>query len=702
MYTTRRQTLRKQKKIGGAKTSPDGQSQVTDFFRTVRKLPSAETAKRSKLDPTPAATAGELCQVKQEAPPCSQTVLDSDTATQKSTVETANAIPVHATPEIHAATPSTDISPRKRKTARALTFEDGQKPPGSAKRQLRFPVLSEPIQNSEPLAAAPSQNVTSSQAPKLTSLQPQNGTSSKEKDDLLTLSSAQKERLKNRVRSVAGLQERLAKTSEAARRLREQQTQQKCGEVEQLKAQLSPVKAPPGAPLNASATFVEPLLPPKDYGAISRLIPEVRDATHLKLPPHYSLLATMFHDVDQVVSVMRTYNKLVTFEEVQRNVKCKLKRDFEMKHLGQIKAVYSEAYDLSLLKERDKFGQRARQDKFHLVLAPNLSNDMLGYLKPESPKKTDSLPTASQMPLTPTKLISPLKGRPFLSPSILFRPSPRKTPVKAPAAPPTDIVPQLDDQLQGWRINCRSQIFVYRLVNLVKERHREFLKQLHPTQQLTAADEAILRRWHPDFKLDAVPEVPIAPLPEPPTNGSAIRKLHMKDFLEMDQPSVQLPAKVDEVLELLKSPDKLKVLGTATTADGGAKPKDPFLARLERIRQKEREKKMAEMVRNPIEELRRGRLERLKTSMVRSMCSYYMVKKCTSIPTDDLVDKLAYSYGAIPKKEVENHLLLLAEIAPDLVTMLTISGKGKYVRLLVNDFNRIQEAVDNELKKFIK
>ena len=53
-------------------------------------------------------------------------------------------------------------------------------------------------------------------------------------------------------------------------------------------------------------------------------------------------------------------------------------------------------------------------------------------------------------------------------------------------------------------------------------------------------------------------------------------------------------------------------------------------------------------------------------------------------------------------EEVENHLLLLAEIAPDLVTMLTISGKGKYVRLLVNDFNRIQEAVDNELKKFIK
>lgn len=98
-----------------------------------------------------------------------------------------------------------------------------------------------------------------------------------------------------------------------------------------------------------------------------------------------------------------------------------------------------------------------------------------------------------------------------------------------------------------------------------------------------------------------------------------------------------------------------------------------------------------------------------------------MVKKCTSLPTEDVVDKLMYSYGAIPKsasfhfiltntmiekllltEEVESHLLLLAEIAPELVAIATIPGKGKYFRLLVNDFNRIQESVDNELKKLIK
>ena len=207
--------------------------------------------------------------------------------------------------------------------------------------------------------------------------------------------------------------------------------------------------------------------------------------------------------------------------------------------------------------------------------------DLLGCLKPESPKNLDAALVATPTPLTPTKLISPLKGRPFLSPSILFRPSPRKSPQKTPVktAATTENESPLEEQLKGWRINCRSQIFVYRLVNLVKKAHREFLKQLQPAQELSASDEALLRRWHPDFKLDSVPEVPVAALPEPPE--TIVRKKHMKDYL--DHPSVQLPAKVDEVLGLLKSPEKHKVMGTMGTVDASAKPKDPFLARLERV-----------------------------------------------------------------------------------------------------------------------
>jgi hypothetical protein len=74
----RRRTTRKPRTDGGGKGD---QARVTDYFNT-RKLPSAETAKRCKLDPTEVEAMDSV--VKQEAP-YSQTSLnaDADTATQQ-------------------------------------------------------------------------------------------------------------------------------------------------------------------------------------------------------------------------------------------------------------------------------------------------------------------------------------------------------------------------------------------------------------------------------------------------------------------------------------------------------------------------------------------------------------------------------------------------------------------------------------------
>lgn len=62
----------------------------------------------------------------------------------------------------------------------------------------------------------------------------------------------------------------------------------------------------------------------------------------------------------------------------------------------------------------------------------------------------------------------------------------------------------------------RRQHFRKNLVSVVREKHQLFLSQLTPT--LSIPEEKVLR-WHPDFKLDSLPEVEESDLPRLPVKG---------------------------------------------------------------------------------------------------------------------------------------------------------------------------------------
>ena len=59
----------------------------------------------------------------------------------------------------------------------------------------------------------------------------------------------------------------------------------------------------------------------------------------------------------------------------------------------------------------------------------------------------------------------------------------------------------------------RRYVFHNRLLKIVKEHHTSYLTSQYPSLVIP---ENKVTRWHPNFDVDSVPDVPAAALPQPP------------------------------------------------------------------------------------------------------------------------------------------------------------------------------------------
>lgn len=66
----------------------------------------------------------------------------------------------------------------------------------------------------------------------------------------------------------------------------------------------------------------------------------------------------------------------------------------------------------------------------------------------------------------------------------------------------------------------RRRVFNRNLRSIVKKHHREFLSRLEPPLEIEDRDVV---RWHPEFAVNAVPEVEAAELPAPPIKGVCVQ-----------------------------------------------------------------------------------------------------------------------------------------------------------------------------------
>ncbi|XP_074737324.1 DNA replication factor Cdt1 isoform X1 [Strix uralensis] len=137
----------------------------------------------------------------------------------------------------------------------------------------------------------------------------------------------------------------------------------------------------------------------------------------LTLPYKFKVLAEMFRSVDTITGMLFNRAETVTFAKVKQGVQDMMRKQFEERHVGQIKAVYPTSYRLRQEKNIPTFGNGMKKSDYQLTLEPVLGEE----------EKVD--------------------GRPHLSAS---------------------------------RLLARRKEFNRNLVNIVKQHHKAFLAALSP------------------------------------------------------------------------------------------------------------------------------------------------------------------------------------------------------------------------------
>ncbi|XP_074014213.1 DNA replication factor Cdt1 [Numenius arquata] len=137
----------------------------------------------------------------------------------------------------------------------------------------------------------------------------------------------------------------------------------------------------------------------------------------LTLPYKFKVLAEMFRSVDTIAGMLFNRAETITFAKVKQGVQDMMRKQFEERHMGQIKAVYPTSYRLRQEKNIPTFGNGMKKSNYQLTLEPVLGEE----------EKVD--------------------GRPHLSASRLLE---------------------------------RRKEFHRNLVNIVKQHHKAFLAALRP------------------------------------------------------------------------------------------------------------------------------------------------------------------------------------------------------------------------------
>ncbi|NWV19902.1 CDT1 factor, partial [Origma solitaria] len=95
----------------------------------------------------------------------------------------------------------------------------------------------------------------------------------------------------------------------------------------------------------------------------------------LTLPYKFRVLAEMFRSVDTITGMLFNRSETVTFAKVKQGVQDMMRRQFEERHLGQIKAVYPSSYQLRQEKNVPTFGSAGKKSEYQLTLEPVLGEE---------------------------------------------------------------------------------------------------------------------------------------------------------------------------------------------------------------------------------------------------------------------------------------------------------------------------------------
>ncbi|KAM9625885.1 DNA replication factor Cdt1 [Morphnus guianensis] len=95
----------------------------------------------------------------------------------------------------------------------------------------------------------------------------------------------------------------------------------------------------------------------------------------LMLPYKFKVLAEMFRSVDTIAGMLFNRAETITFAKVKQGVQDMMRKQFEERHVGQIKAVYPTSYRLRQEKNIPTFGNSVKKSDYQLTLEPVLGEE---------------------------------------------------------------------------------------------------------------------------------------------------------------------------------------------------------------------------------------------------------------------------------------------------------------------------------------
>ncbi|NXJ50792.1 CDT1 factor, partial [Spizaetus tyrannus] len=95
----------------------------------------------------------------------------------------------------------------------------------------------------------------------------------------------------------------------------------------------------------------------------------------LTLPYKFKVLAEMFRSVDTIAGMLFNRAETITFAKVKQGVQDMMRKQFEERHVGQIKAVYPTSYRLRQEKNIPTFGNSVKKSDYQLTLEPVLGEE---------------------------------------------------------------------------------------------------------------------------------------------------------------------------------------------------------------------------------------------------------------------------------------------------------------------------------------
>ncbi|NXL64603.1 CDT1 factor, partial [Chordeiles acutipennis] len=95
----------------------------------------------------------------------------------------------------------------------------------------------------------------------------------------------------------------------------------------------------------------------------------------LTLPYKFKVLAEMFRSVDTIAGMLFNRSETITFAKVKQGVQDMMRKQFEERHVGQIKAVYPTSYRLRQEKNIPTFGNGVKKSEYQLTLEPVLGEE---------------------------------------------------------------------------------------------------------------------------------------------------------------------------------------------------------------------------------------------------------------------------------------------------------------------------------------